>query len=331
MTFGPGAAAVAFPLGAAVALGASFLLVTRLERLAGRLHLTEAMLGLAVALAADSPEITSAVSASAHGHTAIGAGVVLGSNVFNLASLLGLGALIANRIDLHRRVVVFEGTTAVWVAGAALMVVAVGAGAGVGLLVVLAAVVPYVMISASRALTGPRLSGRIAAWLRAAVEEEEAELSTAIALKPGSRSDVPVAVGSVAAVVVASTVMERSAETLGTHLGLSDFVVGAVVLAAVTSLPNAVGAVVLALRGRASAVLSEAMNSNMLNVVVGLFVPGIIFGLSTGTGSLLAAVWYLGLTVLSLAMACAGRGLSRPQGLVIVAGYAAFVAVAVTR
>ena len=83
--------------------GASALLVSRLERLAGRWQLTEATLGLVVALAADSPEITSAITASAHGQANIGAGVVLGSNVFNLAALLGLGAIVARRVQLHRR------------------------------------------------------------------------------------------------------------------------------------------------------------------------------------------------------------------------------------
>ena len=52
--------------GGVVALGASFLLVSRLERLAARMRLSEAALGLVVALAADSPEIT---SRSPHPHT----------------------------------------------------------------------------------------------------------------------------------------------------------------------------------------------------------------------------------------------------------------------
>ena len=84
-------AAVIFPVAAVVSIGASAVLVSRLERLAGQLRLTEATLGLVVALAADSPEITSAITASAHAQRDIGAGVVLGSNVFNLAGVDGAG------------------------------------------------------------------------------------------------------------------------------------------------------------------------------------------------------------------------------------------------
>jgi cation:H+ antiporter len=165
-----------------------------------------------------------------------------------------------------------------------------------------------------------------------AVDEEESELSGAIHPTKRGRFDVPVGVATLVIVVVASAVMERSAETLGKHFDLPSLVVGGIILAAVTSLPNAVGAVYLAARGRGAAVLSEAMNSNMLNVLVGLLLPGIFVGLAhtSGSGTLVAA-WYGCLTVVCLTMAFASRGLSRRQGLVIVAGYLAFVVVAATR
>ena len=106
-------------VGAIVALAASAALVTALERLGARFALPEATLGLMVALAADSPEVSSAVTAYVRGEANLGAGVVLGSNAFNLAALLGLGAVVASRIALHRRVVLFEGTVAVAIAALA--------------------------------------------------------------------------------------------------------------------------------------------------------------------------------------------------------------------
>jgi Sodium/calcium exchanger protein len=106
-------AASAWPLlfaaGVAVSLGASWLLVSRLERLGERAGFSEAWLGLVAALAADAPEITSAVTALARGQASVGAGVVIGSNVFNLAALLGLAAVVAGRIAFHRRVVLLAG------------------------------------------------------------------------------------------------------------------------------------------------------------------------------------------------------------------------------
>ena len=109
----------AFLLGAIVSLCTSWVLVTRLERVAERFGLSEALLGVVAALAADAPEITSSVSALTQHQYAIGAGVVIGSNVFNLAALLGLGAVVSGFIPLHRRVVVLGGVVAMWVASGA--------------------------------------------------------------------------------------------------------------------------------------------------------------------------------------------------------------------
>src|SRR5258708_18612491 len=120
MMSSPWAAAAVFAAAAALSLGASAVLVVRLERLGARLGLSEALLGLVAALAADTPEVTSAVTALAHGQHDIGTGVVLGSNVFNLAALIGLGAVVAGRIRLNRRVGIFEGSVALWIAAASI-------------------------------------------------------------------------------------------------------------------------------------------------------------------------------------------------------------------
>ena len=74
-------------------------------------------------------------------------------------------------------------------------------------------------------------------------------------------------------VVAASIAMERGASSLGVHFGVPEIIVGGLVLAAVTSLPNAVSAVYLARRGRGAATLSTALNSNSLNVTAGLLIP----------------------------------------------------------
>src|SRR5262249_46642915 len=103
-------------------------------------------------------------------------------------------------------------------------------------------------------------------------------------------------------------------------------VTGALVLAAVTSLPNAVSAIYLARRGRASATLSGALNSNTLNVLAGLLIPAAILGVpASSPGGLLTAAWYGGLALLVVALALAGRGLSRGPGVLIVVAYLALV------
>ena len=322
-------AIVAFVVGAVVSLGMSWVLVSRLERIGERLGLSEALLGLLAALAADTPEITAAVTALSHHQRTVGAGVVIGSNVFNLAALLGLGAIVAGRIGLHRKVVLLGGFVALWVA-----IVCLGSVAGVvepamGLGLVLIVLVPYVVILSGHrgGLQRLRLPQRWTSWLEAAVNEEELELVVAIRPERGRPKDAVVAIVALTVVVAASVAMERGASSLGEHYSVAGVVVGGLVLAAVTSLPNAVAAVYLAGKGRGAAALSTALNSNTLNVLAGLLLPAVFIGLARPSGGgFLITGWYVGITALTLALAYADRGLRRWAGWLIVASYGAFVA-----
>src|ERR1700739_2029726 len=120
----PGWQALLFVAGGAVSLAASWLLSSRLERLAERAGFSESWLGLVAALAADAPEITSAVTALARGQASVGAGVVIGSQGFTLAVWLGLAAVVAGQIRFHRRVVLLDGIPGIWVALVCLLVIA---------------------------------------------------------------------------------------------------------------------------------------------------------------------------------------------------------------
>jgi cation:H+ antiporter len=319
---------IVFVAAAVISLATSWMLVIRLERLGARLGFSGALLGLMAALAADTPEITSAVTALVHHQRAVGSGVVLGSNVFNLAALLGLGAVAARRIDLHRKVVVLGGVVALWLAAVCALTVLRVAAAPVGLGLALVVFVPYVVLLVRGTSFFGHLSvpDRWVRWMASAVMEEESELAVAIHPRRGTRTDVAVAAGALALIVGSSVVMERVASSLGRRYDVAGIVVGGLVLAAVTSLPNAVAGIYLAARGRGAASLSTALNSNAFNVILGLLVPASVIGLASPSGAeTLVVGWYGALTAVTIVMAYGAHGLRRWQGWLIVAGYVGFV------
>jgi cation:H+ antiporter len=324
--------AIAFVLAAAVSLSTSWLLVSRIERISHRFGLAEAVLGLIAALAADAPEITSATSAVIHRQQAIGSGVVFGSNVFNLAALLGVGALVAGRIAIHRRVVLLTGVVAMWNAVVCLFVVLGAISAVAGTVLVLAVMVPYVALSATRGRLPRQIphAAAVSRTLAEAIREEESELETAIA--PTSAVPRDFALGAVAlvAVVVTSAVMERAGASLGGHFRVPEIVTGGLVLAAVTSVPNAVAGVYLARRRRGGATLSTTFNSNALNVTAGFLIPAAIIGVGSRSGHVtLVVAWYVAMS-LGLAVAAFVRsGFNRVAGAAIVLSYLSFVLVLV--
>ena len=317
-----------FLAAALISLGMSWILVSSLERVGERLGLSEALLGVVAALAADAPEITAAVTALVHHEPRVGAGVVIGSNVFNLAALLGLGAVLAGRINLHRRVIALGGAVALWVAAVCLAAVLGLISALAGLLITLAALGLYLFVLGE----GPRKLRRLplprswSSWLSSAVREEELELVVAIRPQRGRPRDAAVAAGSLLLVIGASAAMERAAVVLGGRYGVPPLVVGGLVLAAVTSLPNAVAANYLAAKGRGAATLSTALTSNNLNVMAGFLLPATIVGLQPpSVRTTLLAAWYVGLTALVLAWAYRDHSLRRVAGAVVIAAYLVFV------
>jgi cation:H+ antiporter len=321
-------AGIAFTIGAIVSLATSWVLVTRLERVGERFGFSEALLGIVAALAADAPEITSSISALSQHQRTIGAGVVIGSNVFNLAALLGVAVLVSGFVALSRRVVMLGGFVAMWVALCCILAVTAVLSTLEGLILAAFVLVLYVVVLGLRRQTLAQLPlpQSWLAWLSSAVDEEELELVVAIRPPRGRPIDALAAAASLVVVVFSSIVMERSGTELGHHFHVADVVIGAIVLAAVTSLPNAVAAVHLASKGRGTAALSTALNSNNLNVAVGLLIPGAILGLAApSSAGTLTAASYVVLTGLVLTVAFVKRGLSWRSGLLVIAGYGVFV------
>jgi cation:H+ antiporter len=106
---------------------------------------------------------------------------------------------------------------------------------------------------------------------------------------------------------------------------VSQAILGNLVLAALTGIPNVIGAVRLAQRRRGSAVVSEALNSNTFNLLAGLVVPALLLGLGAVSRiGVVSAVWLLGMTVLASGLTYFRGSLRRAEGIAVIASYLIF-------
>jgi cation:H+ antiporter len=340
----PAALALALlALSLAVTLGAARMFARRLDRLGQSFGLPEALVGLLTALAADGPEISSALVALAKGEHGVGVGVVVGSNVFNLAAMVGLSALLTGAVTLRRAALALEGSMGL---AAALLAAAVLLGALAPLLavVLLACLgVPYLLAL----LGGPDLArrlplpGRAGAGLAAALGEREhaAPTSPTEVERSGQRHEQERThprhalwiVSDIALIVAGSFGMVQAAVTLGGRLSVSGTLVGVLVLAPLTSLPNAMTGVRLGLAGRGAALVSETLNSNTINLAGGIMVPALFVTISSSsTSGHVDLAWLLGMTCLTLLCLARPRGAGRGAGIALVLLYCGFVAVQLT-
>jgi cation:H+ antiporter len=314
-------------------------LVRGLDVLGVRLGLREGLLGLLTALGADAPEIASAVLALRAGAPDVGIGVVLGSNIFNLAALLGLSALVAGHVRVRRVGLALNGGVAVLATLLAAALLGGSLSPTVTLLLLLVVFIPYVAVLALPPhqvdrLPMPRTVARFLAVAtseighEAKIDHTDASSRAELPVWPGRRSWRPILLilPAILAIIAASEGMVATAIALGSDWGVPSGLVGAVILAGLTSLPNAYAALRLAVQHRGSAVVSEACNSNTINLLAGICLPAIVLGPAPVSGATAVdLVWLLGMTGLSVALLAGRRGLTRPGGAAIIALYALFV------
>ncbi len=336
-----------FTLCLALVVVSSFVLSTALDRVGAWLRFSAGLLGIVTALGTDSPEISSAITALTSGNGDVGLGVVLGSNLFNLASLLGLSAVVAGSVRARAAVIVFNGgvSLAILVVAALLIWGGVNGALGLGLMALI--FVPYVAISSlhpQHVEALDLLPGPVRRFLAIAVgsgeqreqNDEAGEANAADAASAPLAAIRPAAfealtlVPALVVIVIGSIGMVQSALILGSRWHTPKVLIGVLVLAALTGIPNAVAAVRLAVRGKGPVVVSEALNSNTLNLVAGIGVPAAVIGLGAVTrSSALSLVWLIAMTVLVLGLMLRRGTLGRGEGLVVIVAWIAFAAVTI--
>ena len=317
-----------------VALASAAVFARTLDRLGVRIGLPEALLGLLTALAADGPEIASAIVALVKGANGVSLGVVVGSNVFNLAAMLGLTAVVAGGIRLRRETLVIEGTVGVLVTLIAAGVVLDRVPAGVAVVLIGCVLLPYLLLLAR----GPQIAGRLPfsekvnrGLARALGEREHWGYHEKVEDETAWRL-VALMVAAAAMIVLGSTGMVEAAISLGGHWDVPSRLLGFLVLAPLTSLPNAATALRLGRADRGAALVSETLNSNTINLVAGITIPALLVTVvSLRTKTAFELAWLLATTVVSLFMLWRPGGLRRRDGALLIGLYLVFCIVEIAQ
>lgn len=206
------------------------------------------------AFATSSPELTVTTLAALDGKPAIGLGDALGSNVTNIALILGLALLFG---DVPARLGPLKGD----------VLLALVAPVLTGLLA---------LDGELSRLDGAVLLGVFAAWLARAVRQayrHRQNLPAAEAVEPAVR---PVRLwlwllGGLVGLLLAGRLFVSGASGLAAALGMPDYVIGVTVVALGTSLPELVTTLLSRWRGQDDVGLGTLLGSNLFNglVIVG--------------------------------------------------------------
>lgn len=279
--------------------------------LAKNIGISPMMIGLTiVAMGSSAPEIVVSAIASANGNMNTAVGNALGSNITNVALVLGITALV--------KPLIVSSTTLKRELPALLIISLIAIG--------------FMFDGELKSYEGIILLGlfifvlAMMAWLSLQVDKEDP-------LVAETADEIPKDVSNTSALIwigvglvilpLSAHFLVNSAVEIARYLGISDLVIGLTIIAFGTSLPELAASIASVLKGEDDLALGNIIGSNIFNLLAVLGMPGLI-----APGLLDPDVYnrdmyvMLGLTLLLFLFSfdlIGKRTISRPNGFLLLA------------
>jgi cation:H+ antiporter len=282
---------------------------------------TPAVIGLTVVAAGTSvPELAVSVIAALRGSGDIAVGNVVGSNLFNVAFILGLAALIrplsitGNTIKLEYPVLALV----------TLMYLAVAEDGRISrldsvlFLTVYVAFTAYLVALVRGQMNEPETEG---------FRDEVKEIAKPDRTAPGAGLSLGLTAAGVLLLVIGANATVSGAVDVGRAFGLSERVIGLTIVAGGTGLPEVVTSLVSSYRGRDDVAIGNVIGSNLFNILGTLGINALIAPVSIPRAMIDGDNWWLlGVTILMFPLIFTGRRVSRREGALLLTTYAAYLA-----
>jgi len=256
------------------------------------------------AFATSSPELTVGVTSALSGQPQIALGDSLGSNVVNVALILG-GALLLSGIQSPRSGLKRD------------FPVAIAAPLLTGLLLVDGTL--------SR-VDGALLLAAFAVWLGATIRDARRQRTEIAASAAGPKlwRVLAVCVVGLALLIAAGSFIVFGARRIAEAFGISGLVIGATIVAVGTSIPELATTMIAKLRGHDEVGLGTILGSNILN---GLFIVGTTATIHPIVVSRPRAAAVLAFGVIAVLCSYPNRSgfIGRARGLLLIAIYCAYL------
>jgi len=242
-----------FIVSLAVLIWGSDILITQSEKIALQFGISEYVIGATLVAAGTSlPEMAASITASMNHKPEIAVANVIGSNIFNITLVLAAVFIVAKNVNPHRDFFAKDSSWALFPVLIFILMVLDGSFSQFDGLLLILLMFAYVLF-----------------LLRAGkdiikVEEEE---ETAVEPFRWSKVGILTILGFVLVIVGADYTIE-SASTIAKSFGVSDWVIGIIMISLGTSMPELMVSVTAALKGKADMAIGAIIGSNMANTTM---------------------------------------------------------------
>ena len=287
-------------------------LVRGSSSLALRAGLSRLMVGLTiVAFGTSSPELVVSVKATLSQQGDIAVGNVVGSNIFNIAVILGITALLCP-IPVHRQIIRIDAPVALALTGLLIVLLLNDSLGRLEGLLLFTGIVAYTVMNV---LVARREAGAGGNGNDTSAPDVSRHWSI----------DTLFILGGLGILILGSRLLVDHSVLLARGFGISEAVIGLTIVAAGTSMPELATSVVAAARKQPDIAIGNVVGSNVFNILGILGVASIVSPLHAPGISWMDYAVMMTFTVLLLPLLYTGRILHRLEGLALLALYGGYL------
>lgn len=283
--------------------------------LARNFGISPLVIGMTIlAMGSSAPEMMVSATAALDGKTDTAVGNVIGSNIANIALILGITALIKplsiSSGVIRRELPLMIGVTLL--AGALLWDNHLGFYEGVLLFVLFAAFL-FAMLQISRS---EKKNGD------AFLDEQESEIPQGVS---NPKAAMWVVIGLIILPLAADMLVDN-AVIIAKYFGMSDLVIGLTIIAVGTSLPELAASLAGVMKGEDDMAVGNLIGSNVFNILAVMGIPGILNPSILSEFVMGRDFWVmLGVSLLLVVMALGkSRSVNRIEGGVLIVTFVAY-------
>lgn len=279
--------------------------------LAIRVGISPLVVGLTVvAFGTSSPELLVSLKAAIMGSSSIALGNVIGSNIANIALILGLSAVITP-IEVHANVIKREIPIMIVVSLLLIFFLLDGTLGFIEGLIFIILLIAYTVVNILLSLK----------------ENKEIEKEFEEGLK--SRLNIPLATLLIIVGLVflffGADLFLKGAVSLAKMFNVSDAIIGLTIVAVGTSLPELFTSIVATIKKESDIAVGNVVGSNIFNILSILGISAIIVPISSAQISIIDLGAMLAAALILLPLSYTGFRISRLEGLLLLIGYFAYI------
>jgi len=297
---------VIFVIAMGVLIWGADLLIEESERIALKFNIPEFIIGATlIALGTSLPEMAASIAASYNGQSQMAVANVIGSNILNITLVLATVFLIARNINPDRDFFAKDSTWALVPVLVFVLMIMDGVISRFDAMLLLLLMGAYLMFLLSDAKNVPKediidVEDDTFSWIKV----------------------VPFLIGGLVLVIIGAHFTVESASSIAKSFGISQWIIGIIMVSLGTSLPELTVSITAALRGKVDMAIGNIIGSNMANTTVVLGTAALVNPLNINASAYLFDISTMVVSTLLLVFITANKLYNKSAGvsLIIILG-----------